>query len=546
MVDVDPCGTDRISGRRFGYDNTWRVCTVMRDPVLDDGMFSRQGSQTWTGHGEVPQPMNKKRHSEDLEPLDSVPAPSCLHATDLIRRFEPDPLLAVTPEKSLGLSKMSKTATADTNQSNSADQELDGRSDGYRKAKQRVRFAPDICTSPPSRTMSAENESNMHGSVDDDSVPRSYASLSEKLYQPGLYADSDSDGDFSYGEGELSGTKSAQLDKKASQPRYTVETCDNKTLYVPFPGYSFSAGSQKTDAGRKSSTAKIIKHRNTSSEAKLCEDWENLAPDTEIKEMFESAGQDGRIQRHDCGFSSTPPKHPKNATAGRNMSPKRGRNSPVGRGSSSSPARRSPHHSLDREQDRFPAVTIVREAPRQPSPQHYHFPFSAEDENGSEYDPDLEHPFARPEFNSALKISEDLKSVKERQPDTWGAVSKTLQTSNKKRTQIQEKASSRVNVEGKSGLFSGLVDIEVPLTDMCQNLEREKTLQAPSKPFPLKIPVGKEPDILEFYPSDLQHEVPDLGLTGIQSFTETLSTANPIFAFDLYRHNRAWDGVADS
>lgn len=56
----------------------------------------------------------------------------------------------------------------------------------------------------------------------------------------------------------------------------------------------------------------------------------------------------------------------------------------------------------------------------------------------------------------------------------------------------------------------------------------------------------REPDIMEFYSSDFQQELPDLTLTGIDPVTESLSTANPILAFDLYRHNRVWEGLADN
>ena len=61
-----------------------------------------------------------------------------------------------------------------------------------------------------------------------------------------------------------------------------------------------------------------------------------------------------------------------------------------------------------------------------------------------------------------------------------------------------------------------------------------------------QIVVGREPDLMEFFTPHLQAELPDLTLTGIQPVTESLSSANPFLAFDLYRHNRAWDGFTDN
>ena len=88
------------------------------------------------------------------------------------------------------------------------------------------------------------------------------------------------------------------------------------------------------------------------------------------------------------------------------------------------------------------AVKVIREAPRRPKLDNYVFPFSDDDEVRKEYDSNFENPLARPEFNSALKISEELKSAKDKRPDTWGAVSQTLKNSERQRTQIQEKVIS--------------------------------------------------------------------------------------------------------
>ena len=49
-------------------------------------------------------------------------------------------------------------------------------------------------------------------------------------------------------------------------------------------------------------------------------------------------------------------------------------------------------------------------------------------------------------------------------------------------------ASSKVNVQLQSGLYSGLVDLDVPLDDLCHNMESGITLRAPAaKPAPAKV-----------------------------------------------------------
>ena len=51
---------------------------------------------------------------------------------------------------------------------------------------------------------------------------------------------------------------------------------------------------------------------------------------------------------------------------------------------------------------------------------------------------------------------------------------------------------------------------------------------------------------MEFFSPALQPELPDLTLTGVAPVSDGLTTANPALALDLYRHNRAWNGMTDS
>jgi len=50
-----------------------------------------------------------------------------------------------------------------------------------------------------------------------------------------------------------------------------------------------------------------------------------------------------------------------------------------------------------------------------------------------------------------------------------------------------------------------------------------------------------EPDVLEFFSADRQKESVTYSLTGLPTRTAALTTADHRRAFDLYRHNRAWD-----
>lgn len=52
---------------------------------------------------------------------------------------------------------------------------------------------------------------------------------------------------------------------------------------------------------------------------------------------------------------------------------------------------------------------------------------------------------------------------------------------------------------------------------------------------------SNEPDLMEFFTTELQKEQGEFSLPGLSTPSESLSTASHFRAFDLYRHNRVWD-----
>ncbi|XP_076472725.1 uncharacterized protein LOC143302092 [Babylonia areolata] len=520
----------------------------MKDTQNNNITSLKQPFSSWT---ETPTDIFKQQADGDAQPVSKAPAPSVFHTPDILSRFKPDPLLAITPEKSLG-----RTQAEDTGKDH-------GCGEGERKGRQRVRFAPGTRTSPPSKMSvtepgNKENVTTCEGIGGTDNVskaaaaeeeeewmPRSFSAISQKLYRPGRYTDGDDGRDS-----KLSGSKSPV---SSAPQRSTAGTQGSKTAHTSVDHCVKSITSEYSSSHhhKKPITAKIVRHKP----AKAYDACDEEVSSMELMKAFEcSAGLD-TLPKTPPRVHSTSPSHRRNSPhLPRKTSPTRCRpvpsGSPCSRSPSRSPSRLTPVKGLEfftPEEKSEPVVRVIREAPYQPKRSDYVFPFDDGQEEKQDYDSSVENPLARPEFNSALKISEELKSVKGKRLDTWGAVSQKLKTCDRKRTEIQEKASSRVNIGMQSGLFSDLVDVKVPLDDLCQTMEKGIQLRAPSpKPSSVKAPIGKEPDLMEFFSPELQQELPDLTVTGIQPITESLTTANPILAFDLYRHNRAWNGLTDS
>ena len=382
---------------------------------------------------------SKNMEIDDVEPFRRPPAPSAFHIPAILSSFQPDPLLLVTPEKSLGLARLAG------NKSAAGQLPVSGDGDGVHKGRPRVRFAPGTRTSPPSKGTCSDSVNVGTGVCEEDCEPRSFSAVSQKLYQPGLYADSEREADA---KGPSPSTRALLLGT-APGKRFNVDGRGNSTMPVDQSANKITSDYSQVQQS-KAVTAKVIRHKPVT----LCSshDTDTWESDTEIKEVFRHPSPVRSSSRSPaCSASSSPvrsrvssrqsspspsPSRPRSSPA---PSPSRPRRSPSG-----SPCRLTPvggPQYLTCHEDEKPqtAVKIIREAPHRPKLHSYVFPFNDSDEARLKYDSNLENPLARPEFNSALKISEELKSVKARRPEAWGTVSETLKNSEGKRTQIQEK-----------------------------------------------------------------------------------------------------------
>ncbi|XP_060071414.1 uncharacterized protein LOC132551305 [Ylistrum balloti] len=186
-------------------------------------------------------------------------------------------------------------------------------------------------------------------------------------------------------------------------------------------------------------------------------------------------------------------------------------------------------------------VRVTRESKDDLLSNDYKFPFSEEGETALEY----EHVFTRPEYNSTLRMRTELEHIKGSEVDVQKALERKLQTSNKKQTEIREKAASRVNQVDEE--FGGLVSLHIPVDNLCSQIEKEKTERVkPSQVYkPQVFKDRKEPDLMELFTPDLQKQYPELSVPGLAVPTESLSTASQHSAFDLYRHNRVWEGTSN-
>ncbi|KAL3861603.1 hypothetical protein ACJMK2_007628 [Sinanodonta woodiana] len=181
-------------------------------------------------------------------------------------------------------------------------------------------------------------------------------------------------------------------------------------------------------------------------------------------------------------------------------------------------------------------VVVLRENQSRPRLKDYTYPFENEDEVPCA----LEHMFAKPEYNSTLRLNKEIQHLKDCDIDITKALQNKLQSSEAVKTEINEKAASRVNKESEASTFQGLISLDVPVEEI--QAASLKPVIRPTKSTKLKSTVASnEPDLMEFFSSDLQKESVDLSTPGVNSPSEQLSTASPLQAFDLYRHNRVWE-----
>uniref|UniRef100_A0A0B6ZSW0 Protein phosphatase 1 regulatory subunit 35 C-terminal domain-containing protein n=2 Tax=Arion vulgaris TaxID=1028688 RepID=A0A0B6ZSW0_9EUPU len=192
-----------------------------------------------------------------------------------------------------------------------------------------------------------------------------------------------------------------------------------------------------------------------------------------------------------------------------------------------------------------PGSTVIREMKNNLLSTEYSFPFELRTPGE---DAEYEHIFARPEYNSTLKVRAELDTLYEQEVDVMKAVEVNLAKSEVKRIELNEKAAACTN--RLSGQFKNLVDLNTSVESLCDRIVRMRTSKVPSKKKVTqeeKKSTGptKTPDLMEFFTSDLQKEYPDFTLSGATIVTSKPLTSPKDIVFDLYRHNRLWQGIND-
>lgn len=454
-----------------------------------------------------PQGWDNSQSSEESLPLCQAPAPWNVRR-DLIG---PDPALCITPEKSLANQKqrLNKLMYHIPKQHEPAividpDPELcltpehysDGvqrsnlKNDGKNieetskikpKSQHRVRFELE-------NSLSDSDKENLNDSL-------GKTSGSGKPYRPLAYGD---DGDFVSEYSEVSGKSTGETSRKTKQ--HTITESNNKeTIYVNEESENFLSKdklNQNKSTKIYRSVLPTVLHDEQTDNGK-----EIVVKSMKSKKKKEKITSDPKPKQ-----ITTLPEVQKNiATV-----PKR-------------------------------KVTVTRESQKDLLTNDYKFPFSEGSDTMLEY----EHVFTRPEYNSTLRMRTELEQIRESQVDVDRAVQHKLQSSDKKLIEIREKAASRVNREEEE--FAGLVSLEIPVNSICSQAEKEKMGRVKMNKV-AKAQANKdkqEPDLMEFFVPELQKELAEFSIPGLSTPSECLSTASHRSAFDLYRHNRVWEGTSN-
>ena len=410
---------------------------TMKDTQSKEGASLEQRLASWpSGPGRWFEGSRDLKASQ-VEPVHRPPAPAAFDAPAMLSSVRPDPLLLVTPERSLGHARLAAHS--------SGPGELPASDAGgaARRGRTRVHFAPGTRTTPPRNANTDSADSSVGtGGCDEDCVPRSFSTVGQKLYHPGLYADTEREvGATVPALGACAPASGAAARRCGVERRGGVER--RATSAVPVSTDRSAGITSEYCAARRGQpvAATVIKHRPLHAHSSL--DTEAWVSDRQARQVFRSPSPARKTAAGPARSASASPTHSQRSSARSSpaTSPIRPRSSPA-----ASPGRGSPiavggpqyltSHGNHKHQT---AVKVIREAPLRPKHDDYVFPFHSDSEGRREYDSNFENPLARPEFNSALKISEELKSARAKRPDTWATVSDTLSKSETKRTQIQEK-----------------------------------------------------------------------------------------------------------
>ncbi|XP_013384039.1 uncharacterized protein LOC106154275 [Lingula anatina] len=171
----------------------------------------------------------------------------------------------------------------------------------------------------------------------------------------------------------------------------------------------------------------------------------------------------------------------------------------------------------------------------------YHHPASKvegqlQQKSGSE-----ENIYARPEFHSTLKVASELKTVKASTIDVAAAVENRLQTSQRVKTKVTEKAVGQVNKQKDSVQFTKLMGLDVPVDELAAVVEVERSAKVKPAAKPKARTKFREPDIMDFFTPDLQRESVSFSTRSVPLSKPKLRTADPGHAFDLFLHISSWE-----
>ncbi|XP_013404502.1 uncharacterized protein LOC106169559 [Lingula anatina] len=171
----------------------------------------------------------------------------------------------------------------------------------------------------------------------------------------------------------------------------------------------------------------------------------------------------------------------------------------------------------------------------------YHYPASKvegqlQQKSGSE-----ENIYARPEFHSTLKVASELKTVKASTIDVAAAVENRLQTSQRVKTKVTEKAVGQVNKQKDSVQFTKLMGLDVPVDELAAVVEVERSAKVKPVVKPKARAKFREPDIMDFFTPDLQRESVSFSTRSVPLSKPKLRTADPGHAFDLFLHISSWE-----
>ncbi|XP_061746130.1 protein phosphatase 1 regulatory subunit 35 isoform X1 [Nerophis ophidion] len=152
-----------------------------------------------------------------------------------------------------------------------------------------------------------------------------------------------------------------------------------------------------------------------------------------------------------------------------------------------------------------------------------------------------EHPggLAEAELNTTLAVKAELLALQEAEFDAQKALKETLQKMERTKKQIETRATQGTNVSRSQTLFTSLVSVDVPDSEVIGQVFRDRLLLAPP---PRPKPTDK-PSLQIFMPTDLfrQKPLPPAEDAFGRAFSPRPCPASS--TFDLYKRQRRWEAT---